>query len=42
MIKPYLDCGLNHLVVHGPGADQERFLSQFSTDVVPKLRALAD
>jgi coenzyme F420-dependent glucose-6-phosphate dehydrogenase len=40
MIKPYLDSGLNHLVVHGPGEDQERFLSQFSTDVAPRLRAL--
>ncbi|WP_410671764.1 glucose-6-phosphate dehydrogenase (coenzyme-F420) [Amycolatopsis sp. cmx-4-68] len=40
-IKPYLDAGLNHLVFHGPGHDQERFLSQFSEDVLPKLRALA-
>jgi coenzyme F420-dependent glucose-6-phosphate dehydrogenase len=40
MIKPYLDAGLNHLVVHGPGGDQQRFLDQFSTDVLPKLRAL--
>ncbi|MCE3551959.1 glucose-6-phosphate dehydrogenase (coenzyme-F420) [Pseudonocardia sp. RS11V-5] len=40
-IKPYLDAGLNHLVVHGPGHDQERFLTQFAEDVVPKLRALA-
>ena len=40
MIKPYLDAGLNHLVVHGPGDDQERFLDQFTTDVAPRLRAL--
>jgi coenzyme F420-dependent glucose-6-phosphate dehydrogenase len=40
-IKPYLDAGLNHLVFHGPGHDQERFLTQFSEDVVPKLRELA-
>jgi coenzyme F420-dependent glucose-6-phosphate dehydrogenase len=40
MIKPYLDCGLNHLVVHGPGDDQERFLDQFCSDVAPRLRAL--
>ena len=39
-IKPYLDAGLNHLVFHGPGHDQERFLAQFSEDVVPRLRAL--
>jgi coenzyme F420-dependent glucose-6-phosphate dehydrogenase len=39
-IKPYLDAGLNHLVFHGPGHDQERFLTQFSEDILPKLRAL--
>ncbi|TNC24203.1 glucose-6-phosphate dehydrogenase (coenzyme-F420) [Amycolatopsis alkalitolerans] len=39
-IKPYLDAGLNHLVFHGPGHDQERFLNQLTEDVVPKLRAL--
>jgi coenzyme F420-dependent glucose-6-phosphate dehydrogenase len=39
-VKPYVDAGLNHLVFHGPGHDQERFLTQFSEDVVPKLRAL--
>ncbi|CCH29774.1 glucose-6-phosphate dehydrogenase (coenzyme-F420) [Actinosynnema sp. NPDC047251] len=39
-IKPYLDAGLNHLVFHGPGHDQERFLTQFSEDVVPLLRKL--
>ncbi|MEU7787529.1 MULTISPECIES: glucose-6-phosphate dehydrogenase (coenzyme-F420) [unclassified Amycolatopsis] len=41
LVKPYVDAGLNHLVVHGPGHDQERFLSQFSEDVLPKLRELA-
>jgi coenzyme F420-dependent glucose-6-phosphate dehydrogenase len=39
-IRPYLDAGLNHLVFHGPGDDQERFLGQLTEDVVPKLRAL--
>ncbi|MFC0107515.1 glucose-6-phosphate dehydrogenase (coenzyme-F420) [Kibdelosporangium aridum] len=39
-IKPYLDAGLNHLVFHGPGHDQERFLAQFTEDIVPRLRAL--
>ena len=39
-IKPYLDAGLNHLVFHGPGHDQERFLTQFADDVLPTLRAL--
>ena len=40
-IKPYLDAGLNHLVFHGPGHDQDRFLSQFAEDVLPRLRAMA-
>ena len=39
-IKPYVDAGLNHLVFHGPGHDQERFLTQFTEDVVPRLKAL--
>jgi coenzyme F420-dependent glucose-6-phosphate dehydrogenase len=39
-IKPYLDAGLNHLVLHGPGGDQERFLTQVTEDVVPRLRQL--
>ena len=39
-IRPYLDAGLNHLVVHGPGNDQKRFLTQFSEDVLPELRKL--
>jgi coenzyme F420-dependent glucose-6-phosphate dehydrogenase len=40
-IKPYLEAGLNHLVFHGPGHDQRRFLDQLSEDIVPRLRALA-
>ncbi|MBC3193366.1 glucose-6-phosphate dehydrogenase (coenzyme-F420) [Pseudonocardia sp. C8] len=40
-IKPYVDAGLNHLVFHGPGHDQVRFLDQFAEDVLPRLRALA-
>lgn len=39
-IKPYIDAGLNHLVFHGPGHDQRRFLEQLTRDVVPRLRAL--
>jgi coenzyme F420-dependent glucose-6-phosphate dehydrogenase len=40
-IRPYVDAGLEHLVVHGPGHDQERFLTQFAQDVLPRLRELA-
>ena len=39
-IRPYVDAGLTHLVFHGPGHDQERFLTQFSEDVLPRLREL--
>jgi coenzyme F420-dependent glucose-6-phosphate dehydrogenase len=41
-IEPYLDLGFTHLVVHGPGGDQERFLRQFSADVLPLLRERAE
>jgi coenzyme F420-dependent glucose-6-phosphate dehydrogenase len=39
-IKPYVDAGLNHLVFHGPGHDQPRFLQQMAEDVIPRLREL--
>jgi coenzyme F420-dependent glucose-6-phosphate dehydrogenase len=39
-VKPYVDAGLNHLVFHDPGHDQERFLTQFAEDVLPGLRGL--
>jgi coenzyme F420-dependent glucose-6-phosphate dehydrogenase len=37
-IAPYVEQGFDHLVFHGPGADQRRFLEQFSADVLPLLR----
>ncbi|YAL84072.1 glucose-6-phosphate dehydrogenase (coenzyme-F420) [Dermacoccaceae bacterium W4C1] len=40
-LQPYLDLGFSHLVVHGPGQDQRRFLQQFSADVLPALRELS-
>jgi coenzyme F420-dependent glucose-6-phosphate dehydrogenase len=40
-IRPYVDAGFGHLVVHGPGNDQERFLTQFAEDVLPELRKLS-
>lgn len=39
-IQPYLDLGFTHLVVHGPGGDQERFLRLFARDVMPLLRGV--
>lgn len=39
-VKFYTDLGFDHLVFHGPGADQERFLRTFAEQVVPGLREL--
>jgi hypothetical protein len=41
-IGGYLDMGFDDLVLHAPGADQGRFLEQFSEDVAPALRARAE
>jgi coenzyme F420-dependent glucose-6-phosphate dehydrogenase len=40
-IKPYLDLGFTHLVFHAPGPDQERFLRLYASEVLPRLRSLA-
>jgi coenzyme F420-dependent glucose-6-phosphate dehydrogenase len=37
-IAGYAELGFEHLVFHGPGADQRRFLEQFCEDVLPLLR----
>lgn len=37
-VKRYVDLGFGELVFHAPGADQDRFLREFSADVLPKLR----
>lgn len=37
----YAEQGFEHLVFHGPGDDQRRFLEQFSEDVLPLLRERA-
>ncbi len=39
-VKFYTDLGFDHLVFHGPGHDQERFLRTFAEQVVPGLREL--
>ena len=39
-IKTYIDAGFNHLVFHGPGADQRRFLELFEKDLAPRLRSV--
>jgi coenzyme F420-dependent glucose-6-phosphate dehydrogenase len=38
-IGVYVDLGFDELVMHGPGADQDRFIDQFSADVLPVIRA---
>ncbi|GAB3701619.1 glucose-6-phosphate dehydrogenase (coenzyme-F420) [Mariniluteicoccus flavus] len=39
-VRFYTDLGFDHLVFHGPGHDQARFLHQFAEDVAPALREL--
>lgn len=38
-INHYAELGFTHLVFHGPGHDQRRFLEQFAEDVLPLLPA---
>ncbi|WP_068402103.1 glucose-6-phosphate dehydrogenase (coenzyme-F420) [Kribbia dieselivorans] len=37
-VQEYVDAGFTHLVFHGPGGDQRRFLTQLSEDVLPLLK----
>jgi coenzyme F420-dependent glucose-6-phosphate dehydrogenase len=39
-IRPYLELGFTHLVFHAPGDDQSHFLKLYSSQVLPRLRAL--
>ncbi len=39
-VRFYTDLGFDHLVFHGPGQGQERFLRTFAEQVVPGLREL--
>lgn len=40
LVRPYVEWGFTHLVFHGPGANQDRFLRSFAADVLPTLREL--
>ncbi|HUO40940.1 MAG TPA: glucose-6-phosphate dehydrogenase (coenzyme-F420), partial [Mycobacterium sp.] len=40
-VGEYVGYGLNHLVFHGPGHDQRRFMALFQRDLLPRLRKLA-
>ena len=37
-INEYIDLGFRHLVFHGPGADQRRFLELYGSEILPRLR----
>ncbi|MGL4745676.1 MAG: glucose-6-phosphate dehydrogenase (coenzyme-F420) [Dermatophilaceae bacterium] len=39
-LRMYTDLGFDHLVLHGPGHDQERFLRTFAEQVLPAVREL--
>ena len=39
-VRFYTDLGFEHLVLHGPGHDQERFLRTLGEQVLPGLREL--
>lgn len=40
LIGGYVEMGFDHLVIHGPGHDQIRFMDQFAEDIMPGLRKL--
>ena len=40
-VRPYVAAGFDHLVFHGPGHDQEQFLTTFGTELLPVVRGLA-
>jgi coenzyme F420-dependent glucose-6-phosphate dehydrogenase len=37
-IRPYIEMGFRHLVIHAPGPDQQHFLRLYAKDVLPRLR----
>jgi coenzyme F420-dependent glucose-6-phosphate dehydrogenase len=39
-IKAYVDLGFDHLVFHGPGNDQQRFIDLYAEHILPRLRQL--
>ena len=38
-ILAYAEMGFRHLVFHGPGDDQERFIRSYGDEILPRLRA---
>ncbi|HSK27952.1 MAG TPA: glucose-6-phosphate dehydrogenase (coenzyme-F420) [Jiangellales bacterium] len=41
LVRPYADLGFDHLVLHGPGQDQARYLELVGAHLLPRLRDLA-
>lgn len=41
-VRPYVQAGFDHIVLHAPGPDQRHFLDLYAEDLVAPLRALAD
>lgn len=39
-IMGYVELGFRHLVLHGPGPDQARFIELYGEEVIPRLRRL--
>ncbi|TGN62790.1 glucose-6-phosphate dehydrogenase (coenzyme-F420) [Nocardioides eburneiflavus] len=39
-VRPYVEAGFDHLVFHGPGHDQEQFLTSFADEVLPAVRGM--
>lgn len=39
-VRPYVEAGFDHLVLHAPGHDQRRFLGQYAEDLAGPLHAL--
>ncbi|MFI5842361.1 glucose-6-phosphate dehydrogenase (coenzyme-F420) [Catenuloplanes sp. NPDC051500] len=37
-IQEYIDMGFTHLVFHGPGPDQPRFIEVYGKEILPRLR----
>jgi coenzyme F420-dependent glucose-6-phosphate dehydrogenase len=37
-LAPYIEAGFTHLVFHGPGNNQSRFINAYARDILPRLR----
>jgi coenzyme F420-dependent glucose-6-phosphate dehydrogenase len=37
-LRPYVELGFTHLVFHGPGDDQSRFIRLYGSEILPRIR----